>query len=92
MGPRLDVDSAVATDDPVRSLRDAVARELALRTGRMSSTWGVMVADRGPRDEILEVLEKRRLAYRRQGREREEDAVTEVMEFLVGWCSPHSRL
>jgi hypothetical protein len=29
---------------------------------------------------------------REAGREKDEDAVMDVMDFLVGWCSPHMRL
>jgi ribosomal 50S subunit-associated protein YjgA (DUF615 family) len=41
---------------------------------------------------ILELFEQARQQLREQGREAEEDVVTEVMDFLVGWCSPRMSL
>jgi hypothetical protein len=29
---------------------------------------------------------------RQADREADEDAITDVMDFLVGWCSPHMKL
>jgi hypothetical protein len=33
-----------------------------------------------------------RYLLRQLGRETEEDPVMDVMDFLVGWCSPHMKL
>lgn len=41
---------------------------------------------------ILEFFERNRQALREAGREAHEDVVLEVMDFLVGWCSPHMDL
>ena len=45
-----------------------------------------------PRDQALTQLEELRTELRRSGRGDEEDAVLEVMDCLVGWCSPHTKL
>jgi hypothetical protein len=41
---------------------------------------------------VLELFEQARQRLRQANRERDEDAVLEVTDFLVGWCSPHMRL
>ena len=41
---------------------------------------------------LLAELEAFREVLRAEGRETDEDAVLEVMDFLVGWCSPHMDL
>jgi hypothetical protein len=41
---------------------------------------------------VLAMFEKARQFLREAGREKDEDAVMDVMDFLVGWCSPHMRL
>jgi hypothetical protein len=43
-------------------------------------------------DSILQLFEQVRQQLRAQGREQEEDLIMEVMDFLVGWCSPHMKL
>jgi DNA-binding MarR family transcriptional regulator len=44
------------------------------------------------REEILEELEEFRSFLRAAKREQDEDIVLEVMDFLVGWSSPHMRI
>jgi hypothetical protein len=41
---------------------------------------------------ILERFEIVRQALRQANREQDEYAVMDVMDFLVGWCSPHMQL
>jgi hypothetical protein len=41
---------------------------------------------------LLDRFEAARADLRRAGRDADEDAVLDVMDFLVGWCSPHMRL
>jgi hypothetical protein len=41
---------------------------------------------------VLAAFEQARQALRGAGRERDEDAVMDVMDCLVGWCGPHMRL
>jgi hypothetical protein len=43
-------------------------------------------------DAILDIFEKARQELRSAGREADEDLVTDVMDFLVGWCSSHMDL
>src|SRR5438046_1643828 len=71
------LDEALGSSDPVRELRSVVMR---------LSTQG------HTKDQILERLERSRQELRRAGREKEEDAVMDVMDFLHGWCSPHMKL
>jgi hypothetical protein len=44
------------------------------------------------RHAILQLFEGARQELRKADREADEDAVTDVMDFLVGWCSPHIKL
>jgi hypothetical protein len=73
----IDVDGALATDDPVSSL--AAAARNGLERG----------ADRR---EVLEALERRRMGLEAQGRTDDEDAVIEVMERVVGYSSRAARI
>jgi hypothetical protein len=41
---------------------------------------------------ILELFEKTRQQLHETGRDRDEDVIMEIMDFLVGWCSPHMSL
>lgn len=41
---------------------------------------------------VLEMFEQARCRLRQEKREDDEDAVMDVMDFLVGWCSPHMQL
>jgi len=69
--------AALASEEPLETLRRTVARELKA---------GV------PRERILGQLEELRADLRRSGREDDENLVLEVMDFLIGWSSPHMRL
>jgi hypothetical protein len=73
----VDVDSAVAADDPVGRLCDAVVMDLEHGADR---------------EELLATLDAHRRDYKAAGRDREQDAVTEIMERLVGWCAPAARI
>jgi hypothetical protein len=72
-----DFHAALASEDPVKSLRRAVARDLEA---------GV------PRERLVAQLEDLRSDLRVSVRADEEDIVLEVMDFLSGWSSPHMRL
>lgn len=51
------------------------------------------LAEKGhPREEIIAVFEGARQELRALNREADEDAVMDVMDFLVGWCSRHMEL
>jgi hypothetical protein len=41
---------------------------------------------------ILTLLEQSRSELSESGREREEDLILDVMDLVVGWCSPHMAL
>lgn len=41
---------------------------------------------------ILQFFDENRRALGDAGRDADEDAMLEVMDFLVGWCSPHMSL
>jgi hypothetical protein len=71
------LDQALACDQPLHRLRDTVRGLL----------------DQGhARAAIVDELERFRAVLRRAGREDDEDVVLEVMDFLVGWSSPHMKL
>ncbi len=42
--------------------------------------------------DVLAEFEQARQHLREAGREQDEDAVMDVMDMLVGWCSPHVKL
>ena len=63
--------------DPVEALRECI---IGMRSK------GVEKAS------ILRDLEALVREFRESGNEKSEDAVTDVMDFLVGWCSPHVRI
>jgi hypothetical protein len=41
---------------------------------------------------VLELFEQARREFRESDREIEEDIVMDVMDCIVGWCSPQARL
>lgn len=43
-------------------------------------------------DVVCRRFEQVRQELRDAGREVDEDAIMDVMDFLTGWCSPHMRL
>jgi hypothetical protein len=43
-------------------------------------------------DVVLNRFEQTRQELRNANRGDDEDAVTDVMDFLTGWCSPHMKL
>ena len=70
-------DSALKSEAPTESLSRAVR---ALLDSDASS------------EVLLSELERFRVSLRERGREEDEDRVLEVMDFLVGWSSPHVRI
>jgi hypothetical protein len=71
------IEQALRSSAPLHALRN-----LALR----------LLADGQTREAILDLFERARQQLRQTNRETEEDAVMDVMDFLVGWCSPHMKL
>jgi hypothetical protein len=41
---------------------------------------------------VLEQFEQTRQSLRVQGKQREEDLLLEVIDFIEGWCSPHMKI
>jgi hypothetical protein len=70
-------EQALRSAEPVERLRS-----LALR----------LASEGYDRDAIIDVFEKARQQLRSDDRESDEDAVMDVMDFVVGWCSPHMKL
>jgi len=70
-------DDALRSADPLGGLR-ALVREFSAK-GQTQA-------------EILGIFETQRARLLIAGRETDQDAVTDVMDFIIGWCSPHSRL
>jgi hypothetical protein len=71
------VEEALASSRPVPELRSVV-----LRLNSQGLT----------KDLILDRLEQTRTKLRAAGREKDEEALMDVMDFLTGWCSPHMKL
>jgi hypothetical protein len=71
------IEEALRSSEPVNELRSLVQHFLA---------------DGQTREAVLDLLEGARQQLRHAGREAGEDAVMDVMDFLVGWCSPHMKL
>jgi hypothetical protein len=59
------------------------------------SLWRTVKRSRdagSPRDRLLAQLDELRSELHRTGRHEAEDTVLDVMDCLIGWCSPHQRL
>jgi hypothetical protein len=51
-----------------------------------------LLAEGQTREAVLDLFESARQQLREENREIDEDAVMDVMDFIVGWCSPHMEL
>ncbi len=71
------IQQALASPEPLTQLRFLV-RELQTQGQDQAA--------------ILALFEQARQQLRQEGRDREEDVLLEVMDFLAGWCSPHMSL
>ena len=71
------LERALRSPDPVNELRSFVNR---------------LFSQGQDKEAVLGLFEKARQELRRANREADEDAVTDVMDFLLGWCSPHVKL
>jgi hypothetical protein len=71
------IQEALRSSEPVNELRNLVLR---------------LLTDGRTREAILELLESARQQLRQANCETDEDVVMDVMDFLVGWCSPHMKL
>jgi len=68
---------ALAMPNPIRSLRGTVERLLAQGQSRT---------------ELIAELEQFREVLRQSDQDDAEDAVLDVMDFVVGWASPHMKV
>ncbi len=71
------LEQALASPNPALELRSVIMR---------LNSQGLT------KETLLERLERTRETLREAGRERDEDLVLDVMDFLAGWCSPHMKL
>jgi hypothetical protein len=71
------IEQALQSREPVPALREFATRLFAAGHSR---------------EAILDLFERSRQLLRDASRDSDEDAVTDVMDFLVGWCSPHLKL
>src|SRR5262245_59245173 len=72
-----DLGMALRAPNPIQEARALAQQLLAQGYGKAS---------------VVEMFEKARQQLRQAGRETDEDVVLDVLDFLVGWCSPHMRL
>ena len=70
-------DKALSSQAPIKALRSLVLE---------------LSAEGRDKKKILKIFEEQRKRLRLANRESAEDAVMDVMDFLVGWCSPHVKL
>lgn len=71
------LDKALTSEQPLVRLREVIR------------TWLEQGHDR---EAILDYLEQFRKTLQASDRDADEDVVLEVMDFLVGWSSPHAKL
>jgi hypothetical protein len=71
------VQDALSSSEPLNQLRSLV------RT---------LQAEGKDQPTILELFEQARQQLRQAGQEKDEDVIMDVMDFLVGWSSPHMKL
>jgi hypothetical protein len=70
-------ENALKSSTPVQALRDVV----------------IELLDKGSEHEdILSDLQHLYHEFRISNRETEEDVIADVMDFMVGWCSPHMQI
>jgi hypothetical protein len=77
MGFDEELEQALGSAEPVSELRALAAR---------------LIAQGREREAVLQLFEAARGRLRKADREKDEDAVLDVMDFLVGWCSPHMEI
>jgi hypothetical protein len=71
------IDQALRSPEPAHNLR-LLVKEL-FSQGKPSA-------------EVLALFEEARQALQEAGRQSDEEGVMDVMDCLVGWCSPHMKL
>ena len=71
------IEQALRSPEPIPKLRSVVADLFSRGMDKAA---------------VLAMFEDSRQELRQAGREADEDAVMDVMDFLIGWCSPHMKL
>jgi hypothetical protein len=71
------IELALKSDEPVLELRNLAQR---------------LLVEGETREAVLDLFERARQQLRTTDQETKEEAVMDVMDFLVGWCSPHMKL
>jgi len=79
-------------DPPLHTLFEQGLRSPNPTQGLRSVVQGLLNQPDASTQELIATLEAFRDVLRKEGREDAEDVVLEVMDFLVGWSSPHTKL
>jgi len=76
------------------TFEESLERALRSRTpgSELRSLAEAFLARGEDQSAVLQRFEKARQQLRQAGREADEDAVMDVMDCLVGWCSSHAKL
>ena len=69
-----------------RALRSAEPAKTLLALAKSLKSEGML------QREMYDVFDSRRALYRNEADEKLHDAIADVMDCIVGWCSPASRL
>jgi hypothetical protein len=62
------------------------------RSGELRKLTQCLLAQGNSAQTLLDQFERMRQGLRATGRQEDEDAILDVMDFLTGWCSPHMLL
>jgi len=71
------LEEAFRADNPLEELRNRIQ---------------AMVSQGYEREKLVQELTDFALDLRAVNRERDEDLITEVLDFLIGWCSPYMKI
>ncbi len=66
--------------------------ESALQDGSLRKLVEEMISEGYSQLEIHEIFYQFCLLLRKQGREKEEDETADMLDYIIGWCSPHNLL
>lgn len=87
---------ANAVPGPMKMPNDLEALRSGIRSKQDTRALRAIVVslfDAGvTRKSLLDGLEHLRKEFRDAGDDEAEDAILEVMDYLVGWCSPHMQI
>lgn len=51
-----------------------------------------LIAECHPKEVLLKQFEELHLDLMPAGKEKEDDIILDIMDYLAGWCSPHMKL